>query len=80
MSEDPVLGAAMLAAVGAGIYPDLRAASEAMVHTERSIEPNQEAHEAYQFYLERYIETYPQMKELMHKMSRHVAGGQAAAL
>ena len=44
-----------------------------MVHTESTIEPNQEAHEAYQFYVDRYIESYPQMKELMHKMSLHEA-------
>lgn len=44
-----------------------------MVHTERTIESNQEAHEAYKFYVDRYVETYPQMKESMHNMSRHEA-------
>lgn len=73
VSEGPVLGAAMLASVGAGIYSDIPEAAENMVHTESTIEPNQEAHEAYQFYLERYIETYPQMKDSMHKMSQHEA-------
>ncbi|HET7480267.1 MAG TPA: hypothetical protein VFJ72_12200, partial [Rubrobacteraceae bacterium] len=73
VSEGPVLGAAMLASVGAGIYPDVQTAAQNMVHTERTIEPNLEAHEAYKFYLERYIETYPQMKDEMHKMSRHEA-------
>ena len=74
-SEGPVLGSAIMASVGAGIYPDVQTAADAMVHTERTIEPNQEAHEAYKFYVERYIETYPQMKESMHKMSRHEASG-----
>ncbi|HEX2728767.1 MAG TPA: FGGY family carbohydrate kinase [Rubrobacteraceae bacterium] len=74
VSEGPVLGAAMLAAVGAGIYPDIQTAAKNMVHTERTIEPNQEVHEAYKFYLERYIETYTQMKDSMHKMSQHEAG------
>ncbi len=74
-SEGPVLGSAMLAAVGAGIYPDVRTAAQHMVHTENTIEPNQEAHEAYKFYVDRYIETYPAMRELMHKTVRHEAAG-----
>jgi FGGY-family pentulose kinase len=71
----PVLGSAMLAAVGAGIYPDVPTAAENMVHVERIVEPDREAHEEYKFYLERYIETYPQLKDLMHESVRHVAGG-----
>ena len=50
-----------------------------MVHTERTIEPNQEAHEAYQFYLDRYVETYPRMRELMHQTVRHEASLDKAA-
>ncbi|MCA1730234.1 MAG: xylulose kinase [Actinobacteria bacterium] len=73
VSEGPVLGAAMLAAVGAGVYPDVQTAAEHMVHIERTIEPNSEAHEEYQFYVDRYVETYPQMKELMHKTVKHEA-------
>ena len=69
----PVLGSAMVAAVGAGIYPDVREAAEKMVHVERTIEPDRGRHEEYQFYVDRYIETYPQMKDLMHKTVRHVA-------
>ena len=78
VSEGPVLGSAVIAAVGAGMYPDIPTASENMVQTERTIEPNEEAHEAYQFYMNRYIETYPQMKDLMHKTTQHVTGAQAA--
>ena len=76
----PVLGSAMLAAVAAEIYSDVADAAEHMVQAERTIEPNADAHEEYQFYLDRYIETYPQMRDLMHKTVRHVAGtGDAAA-
>ncbi len=78
-SEGPVLGSAMLAAVGAGVYPDIQTAAEHMIHTERTIEPNQEAHEAYQFYVDRYVETYPQMKDLMHEVSRHEATSGASS-
>jgi sugar (pentulose or hexulose) kinase len=78
--EGPVLGSAMLAAVGAGIYPDIQAAADSMVHVENTIEPNQEAHEAYKFYVDRYIETYPAMKDLMHKTVRHEASGHESAV
>ena len=78
VSEGPVLGAAMLAAVGAGIYPDIQEAAKNMVHTEDRIEPNQEAHEEYKFYMDRYVETYEEMKEPMHKMSRHEASTEKA--
>lgn len=70
----PVLGSAMLAAVGAGVYPDVPAAAENMVHVESTVEPNPEAHEEYMFYLDRYVETYPRMKDLMHETVRRVAG------
>jgi sugar (pentulose or hexulose) kinase len=72
--ESTVLGPAMLAAVGAAVYPDIQTAVQNMVHTEHTIEPNPERHEEYKFYVERYIETYPRMRELMHKTVRHVAG------
>jgi FGGY-family pentulose kinase len=76
----PVLGSAMLAAVGAAIYPDVPTAAGNMVHLESSIEPAPEAHEEYGFYLDRYTETYPQMKDLMHKTVRRVAGNPAGEL
>ena len=77
VSEGPVLGSAMLAAVGAGIYPDIQTAAEKMGHTADTIEPDQDRHEEYRFYVDRYLETYAQMKDLMHKTERHVARGGA---
>jgi sugar (pentulose or hexulose) kinase len=44
-----------------------------MVHIERTIEPDPARHEEYKFYVDRYIETYPRMKEAMHMTTRHVA-------
>ena len=70
----PVLGSTMLAAVGAGVYPDISTAAENMVHVERMVEPDPETHEAYSFYTDRYTETYHQMKDLMHETVRHVSG------
>ena len=75
VADGPALGSAMLAAVGAGIYPDIPTAAEHMVHTADTIEPDAERHEEYKFFVERYLEAYPQMKEIMHKTERHVAGG-----
>jgi FGGY-family pentulose kinase len=70
-SEGPALGAAMLAAVGAEIYPDVPTAAEHMVHVERTIEPDKARHEEYRFFMDKYVETYPRMKDLMHGMVRH---------
>lgn len=71
VQEGPLLGSAMLAAIGAGIYPDLAAAAQNMVHVSDVVEPNPEAVEAYRFYTERYLETYPALKETMHKVTAH---------
>jgi ribulose kinase len=73
-TEGPALGSAMLAAVGAGIYPDIQAAADKMVHVERTIEPDRARHEEYAFYMDRYTELYPLVKDVMHKTTRHVAG------
>jgi sugar (pentulose or hexulose) kinase len=45
-----------------------------MVHTSHRIEPDQQRHQEYQFYVEKYIATYLQMRDLMHDVAQHVAG------
>src|SRR5215217_1820829 len=77
--EGPVLGAAMLAAVGAGIYPDLATAATEMVHVERTVEPDQGRHEQYGFFMDRYTELYPATRDVMHQVTSHVAGAGKAA-
>jgi sugar (pentulose or hexulose) kinase len=74
VGDAPALGSAILASVGAEIYPDIQEAASNMVHTERTIEPDQSKHEEYKFYVDKYVETYPRMKELMHETVQHVAG------
>ncbi len=74
VSEGPVLGSAMVAAVGAGLHPDIPTASKAMSSLGARIEPNPEAHEAYKFYQQAYNDTYPAMQELVNRVSRHEAG------
>jgi FGGY-family pentulose kinase len=73
-TESPALGAAMLAAVGAGLHPDVATAAAEMVHVERTIEPDPDRHEQYGFYMDRYTELYPQVKDVMHQVARHVGG------
>ena len=77
--EGPVLGAAMLAAVGAGIHPDIGTAAAEMVHVERTIEPDQGRHQEYGFYMDRYTELYPATRDVMHQVTGHVAGAGGAA-
>jgi sugar (pentulose or hexulose) kinase len=74
VSEASTLGSAILGAVAAKLYPSVPEAANAMVLTERQIEPNQEVYDMYQYYFESYTKTYPAMKELMHGMVTHVAG------
>jgi len=79
VGDAPALGSAILAVVGAGIFPDVREATHEMVHVERQIEPDQSRHDEYRFYVDKYVETYPRMRELMHETVRHLtsrpAGG-----
>ncbi len=67
------LGSAVLASVAAGLYPDIPTASAAMVHVKERIEPNKERHEAYRFYVDRYIETYPRLQDLIQSIVRHTS-------
>jgi sugar (pentulose or hexulose) kinase len=78
VSEGPALGSAMLAAVGAGIYADVAEAADKMVQEGRVIEPDKARHEEYQFYVERYAELYPAVKDEMHRVVNHVAQQDAA--
>ena len=71
--DAPALGSAILAAVGAGLYPDVATAASKMVHVRDQIQPNPDAHEAYKFYVQQYIDTYPPLRDLIHATVRHVA-------
>ena len=74
VTEGPVLGSAILAAAGAGVYPDVVTAARSMVTVERTIEPDAARHEEYRFYVDRYIETFPLLRDTIHKTVRHVEG------
>jgi len=72
VAEASLLGSAILAAVGAGAFPDAVTASEQMVKTRGEYHPNMENHAAYQFYFEKYQQTYPQLRGIMHDITRKV--------
>jgi FGGY-family pentulose kinase len=72
-----VLGGAILAGVGAGVFEDLEAAVDAMVHETDVIEPDPDLHERYQFFVDAYTEAYPAMRPLIHRVSEKVAEEEA---
>jgi len=72
-SEASLLGAAVAAAVGAGIYPTLREAARSMTQISEVYQPDQERHEQYQFFSDQYQQVYQQLKGLMQAVTQHVA-------
>jgi len=63
--ESTALGVAMLAAVGAGIYPDLASAGKAMVRVRRRIEPDPQWASAYEKVYNHYCSLHQWASELM---------------
>jgi sugar (pentulose or hexulose) kinase len=72
VGDAPVLGAAILAATGAGIHPSVQNAAAAMVHETETLQPDKQRNEDYQFFIDAYAETYPRLRELVHAMTRKV--------
>jgi ribulokinase len=70
--EASLLGSAVVAAVGAGAYPDFTAAAQGMVTLAGSYTPDPANHDAYTYYQQSYQATYPQLKPLMQGMSRQL--------
>jgi FGGY-family pentulose kinase len=72
VQEAATLGPAVLAAAGAGLFDSVADAARCMVHETDTLEPDAERHREYGFFLERYVETYPRIRELVHDVARHV--------
>ncbi len=62
--EGPALGAAILAAVGCGEYPDVRTAAERIVRVAETIEPETELAEKYERQYARFRGMYPALKDV----------------
>lgn len=66
------LGDCMIAAAGCGIYKDLKEAAENMVKVDKKFIPNEENNKTYQYYMDSYVETWPLMQDLVHRMVKHI--------
>jgi FGGY-family pentulose kinase len=72
VQEAMTLGSAICAAVGAGQYPTLAEAAEQMVKIKTEVEPDPANKEVYDFYFQKYVASYPGLKDLMHEVSTRV--------
>ena len=70
-TDGPLLGCAILASVGAGIYGSVDEAVKNMVRRERIVEPNPEVSKVYdRLYKEVYLKVRPGVKEIVHTMAK----------
>jgi sugar (pentulose or hexulose) kinase len=67
--DAPILGCAILAAVGAGLHADIATAAEAMVHVARTVTPDAGTHAAYRPFYEAYRDTYGALAGLLHRQA-----------
>ncbi len=68
--EGPALGVAILAGVGAGLYPSVREACDEMIHVGRTQEPIAENRPAYAACYDQYRQLYPAMKDAFKRLAR----------
>ena len=66
--EGPALGAAILAAVGAGVYSSVEQACDAVVHSKDTTSPDAERAKIYEQYYQLYRSLYPALKESYQKL------------
>src|SRR5919202_2957935 len=69
VEEGPALGAALLAGVGAGVYPDVAAAVDATVATAGSVDPDPQAVAAYDKGYAVYRALYPALKPAFNALA-----------
>lgn len=69
ITEAGVLGAAILAGAGSGIFPSIQAGVERMVKLEHEFYPNPQMQARYDERFELYRRLYPPMKDLLHDLS-----------
>lgn len=68
--EGPALGVAILAGVGAGLYPSVEAACEKMIQTDKSCEPITENTERYNQFHKIYKNLYSCLKEQYKELAK----------
>ena len=73
--EATALGAAMLAAVGAGVHADATEAARAMTSSGASFEPGPDRAAYARIYDEVYAGLYPAIRDRMSRLRRLTSGG-----
>lgn len=68
VAETATLGAAVLAAIGLGAYPDAPAAMAAMVRIAERLEPREALRARYDALYDIYRELYPATRDLVHRL------------
>ncbi len=68
--EGPAFGAAILAMVGAGVYPSVKEACDAVVHVKETTECDMKAHEEYNKFYGIYKGLYSHLKEDYRALSQ----------
>ena len=66
--QGPGYGAAILAMVGAGVYPDVKAACDELVHVAETVEPDPDLTARYQERYEKFSRIYPACKQLFKEL------------
>jgi xylulokinase len=72
VDEGPALGVALLAGVGAGIYPSVEAACKAVIQVEKQTDPCTVNHAAYDHFYAVYRALYAQLKSQFNEIARIV--------
>jgi len=69
-SEGPALGVAILAGVGAGVYPSVEEACRRVIRTNPPQQPDAEKSRQYEPFYQLYRSLYPALKENFYKLSK----------
>jgi xylulokinase len=72
VTEGAAFGAALLAGVGIGVWPDVNAACRSVVETTHRYHPRSESASRYELQYQQYRRLYPALKDIFHGL-----GGQA---
>jgi xylulokinase len=67
-TEGAAFGAALLAGVGAGVWPDVETACAAVIRITGQVKPDPAGVDAYQPYYQRYRELYPALSPVFHRL------------
>lgn len=69
-TEGPAYGAALLAATGASVYPDVPSACDATLQEAERLSPDASLHRTYEAYYHEFRALYPALKDSFARLSR----------